>query len=56
MTLYQKYETENAYAYLQQVVDLLEEPVCILGGWAVYFTPRAVSSSATSLSDLVILT
>ena len=38
MTLYQKYETENAYTYLQQVVDLLEEPVCILGGWAVYFT------------------
>jgi len=38
MTLYQKYETENSYAYLQQVVDLLEQPVCILGGWAVYFT------------------
>lgn len=38
MTLYQKYETENSYTYLRQVVDLLEEPVCILGGWAVYFT------------------
>jgi len=38
MTLYQKYETENSYIYLQQVVDLLEEPICILGGWAVYFT------------------
>lgn len=38
MALYQKYETENSYTYLQQVVDLLEEPICILGGWAVYFT------------------
>lgn len=38
MTLYQKYETENSYTYLRQVVDLLEEPVCILGGWAVYFS------------------
>jgi hypothetical protein len=38
MTLYQKYETENSYTYLRQVVDLLEEPVCILGCWAVYFT------------------
>jgi len=38
MTLYQKYETDNSYKYLQQVIDFLEEPICIFGGWAVFFT------------------
>jgi len=38
MVLYPKYETDKSYTYLQQIVDLLEEPICILGGWAVYFT------------------
>jgi len=42
MTLYQKYETDNSYKYLQQIIDLLEEPICILGGWAVFFTVNEI--------------
>jgi hypothetical protein len=38
MTLYQKFETDTSYEYLQKIVDILDEPICILGGWAVYFT------------------
>lgn len=38
MPLYQKFETDISFEYLQEVVKNLEEPVCILGGWAVYFT------------------
>jgi hypothetical protein len=38
MTLYQNYETDNSYKYLQQIIDLLAEPICLLGGWAVFIT------------------
>jgi hypothetical protein len=37
MTLYQKYETDNAYNYPQQIIDLLEEPICLLGGMGSIF-------------------
>jgi hypothetical protein len=38
MGLYSDFETETSYVYLQKIVDILNEPICILGGWAVYFT------------------
>lgn len=36
MTLYNEFETKTSYKYLQQVVNILDEPICLLGGWAVY--------------------
>jgi hypothetical protein len=38
MGLYSDFETETSYEYLQKIVGVLNEPLCILGGWAVYFT------------------
>lgn len=38
MGLYSNFETETSYVYLQKIVNILNEPICILGGWAVYFT------------------
>ncbi|MFA6269441.1 MAG: hypothetical protein WC652_06500, partial [archaeon] len=36
--MYPKNETDQSYEYLQKVVGFLDEPICILGGWAVYLT------------------
>jgi hypothetical protein len=38
MGLYSDFETETSYVYLHKIVSILNEPICILGGWAVYFT------------------
>ena len=38
MELYANYETEISFKYLKEVVNILDDPICILGGWAVYFT------------------
>lgn len=38
MVLYSTIETDTSYKYLQQIVNILDEPICILGGWAVYLT------------------
>ena len=38
MTLYSKFETETSYQYLKRIIEVLNEPVCLLGGWAVYLT------------------
>lgn len=38
MRLYSDFETETSYIYLQKIANILNEPICILGGWAVYFT------------------
>ncbi len=35
--MYKEFETRTSYKYLQKVIAALEEPVCILGGWAVFF-------------------
>lgn len=35
--MYEEFETRTSYKYLKQVIDCLQEPVCILGGWAVFF-------------------
>ena len=34
--MYLEFETRTSYRYLKQVVSALEEPICILGGWAVF--------------------
>ncbi|MCK5216833.1 MAG: hypothetical protein KAJ93_03555 [Methanosarcinales archaeon] len=34
--MYETYETRISYEYLKTVVDRLVEPVCLIGGWAVY--------------------
>lgn len=35
--MYKEFETRTSYEYLQKVIAALEEPVCMLGGWAVFF-------------------
>ncbi|MBI3032001.1 hypothetical protein HYY69_00885 [Candidatus Woesearchaeota archaeon] len=34
--MYAEFETKTSYKYLQEVVAALDEPICILGGWAVF--------------------
>lgn len=34
--MYDDFETNTSYKYLKIVVDALTEPICLLGGWAVY--------------------
>ncbi len=34
--MYPEFETRTSYKYLQQVISALEEPIFILGGWAVF--------------------
>ena len=46
MPLYAKYETDTSFDYLEKIIKILEEPICILGGWAVYLT---VNGHPTSL-------
>lgn len=36
--MYEDIETETSYRYLRRIISKLEEPICILGGWAVFFT------------------
>jgi len=36
--MYKDIETETSYRYLKTVIAQLKEPLCILGGWAVFFT------------------
>ncbi|MFH1101042.1 MAG: nucleotidyl transferase AbiEii/AbiGii toxin family protein [Methanobacteriota archaeon] len=38
MTLYDKFETDTSSTYLKHIITKLEDPVCLLGGWAVYLT------------------
>jgi hypothetical protein len=35
--MYEEFETKTSYKYLMKVIGSLNEPVCILGGWAVFF-------------------
>jgi len=35
--MYLEFETKTSYKYLKEVINSLEEPICILGGWAVFF-------------------
>lgn len=38
MSLYQNYEVEVSQSQLSKILSVLDEPVCLLGGWAVYIT------------------
>ncbi len=35
--MYKEFETRTSYKYLKEVINTLKEPICILGGWAVFF-------------------
>ena len=35
--MYRDEETKISYKYLQEVIEQLDEPICLMGGWAVYF-------------------
>lgn len=35
--MYAEFETKTSYSYLKEVIKNLNEPICILGGWAVFF-------------------
>ncbi|MBU4493146.1 MAG: hypothetical protein KKA61_02150, partial [Nanoarchaeota archaeon] len=35
--MYKEFETEISYKYLKEVIHNLKEPICIMGGWAVFF-------------------
>jgi hypothetical protein len=35
--MYKEFETRTSYKYLKEVINNLKEPICILGGWAVFF-------------------
>jgi len=34
--MYAEFETRTSYKCLQKVISVLQEPICILGGWAVF--------------------
>ncbi len=34
--MYEPHEIDISYKYLKTVVAGLEEPICLIGGWAVY--------------------
>jgi hypothetical protein len=36
--LYQNYETEISLGNLNEITNILDQPQCLLGGWAVYLT------------------
>lgn len=35
--MYKEFETRTSYKYLKEVINNLKEPICILGGWAIFF-------------------
>ena len=35
--MYEDFEVKTSYKYLQEVIKVLNEPICMLGGWAVFF-------------------
>jgi len=45
--MYDTRETRLSHQHLQRVVQELEEPVCIIGGWAVHFTVNQRYKHAT---------
>jgi len=52
MALYAKYETDTSFDYLEKIIDILDEPICILGGWAVYLTVNKKFNEALGLDYL----
>jgi len=45
--MYETYETGISSRYLKTVVDKLEEPICLIGGWAVYHSVNENFRTAT---------
>lgn len=43
--------TKPSFDYLQKVVGFLDEPICILGGWAVYLTVNEKYKQALGKGD-----
>ncbi|MFH1786292.1 MAG: nucleotidyl transferase AbiEii/AbiGii toxin family protein [archaeon] len=35
--MYERYETDTSQRYLKEVFDVLDEPICLMGGWAVRY-------------------
>ena len=35
--MYTEFETKTSYKYLKEVIGNLNELICIMGGWAVFF-------------------
>ncbi len=35
--MYKEFETRTSFNYLKEVIRNLNEPICILGGWAIFF-------------------
>lgn len=50
--LYQEYETEISQEHLNAIFSQMREPVCLLGGWAVYITVNIEFSSANGRNYL----
>jgi hypothetical protein len=50
--MYPNKETEISYHYLQQVMSHLDEPLCLMGGWTVYFTINSKYQKETGASYL----
>lgn len=36
--MYDEFETKTSLGYLDKVLFVVAEPVCIFGGWGIYFT------------------
>ena len=45
--MYKEFETKTSYKYLREVICALDEPICILGGWAVMLTVNKAFQGAT---------
>ncbi len=45
--MYEPHEIEISYKYLKTVVGRLEEPICLIGGWAVYHNVNKNFEKAT---------
>ena len=45
--MYKDIEIETSYRHLTKVISKLKEPICILGGWAVFFTVKDVYQKQT---------
>ena len=37
IVMYDDFETKTSYKYLKEVIENINEPICLLGGWAIYF-------------------
>ena len=52
--MYREFETRTSYKYLKEIINNLKEPICILGGWAVFFhvNKRFKEAQLTSAPEL----